>query len=94
MNDTLTHEIAELEELFSQDIPRGGNLYPLTRACPNDAPASMGSHCPCRRTIPEYFKCFACYTEWLRGHIEAGHNVVSCIDCGNARSIADCYRPI
>lgn len=85
--------IADLEEMFALEIPCGGNLFPEKRPCPDKAPATLILRCP-HHVTPEDFKCFECYSRWLRGHLDRGTPAIECDNgCGDI-PIHDAYRPL
>jgi hypothetical protein len=84
--------VADLEAMFAIELPCGGNIYPEKRPCPDNAPATMILRCPCDPG-PEDFKCFECYSRWLRAHIDKGTMSLSCEACGDT-PIHECYRAL
>ncbi|AID58906.1 hypothetical protein PBI_GAIA_87 [Mycobacterium phage Gaia] len=94
MTDVLVDPIAELGEQFSDDIPCGGNIFPLLRDCPDQAPAVFISvHASCDAADPQDLKCADCYAIWLRAHKDKGTLFISCT-CRVRMRPEDCYRPI
>ncbi|WPH57751.1 hypothetical protein [Mycobacterium phage WXIN] len=92
MTDVLVDPVVELENSFAQELPCGGNLFPETRACPENAPAALVStHAYCDGADPQDFKCFECYSRWLRGHLDFGASFIRCT-CGDRISIHEMYR--
>lgn len=58
----------ELEELFSQEVPCGGNLTPSSRPCPHQAAAKLAlvRWCSCEYSdADKFFKCFSCWADWV-----------------------------
>lgn len=92
MPGTLTREIAELEELFSKDIPCGGNNAPVKRPCPHYMRAEMVCTHGCYRALPEGWKCVACFVEWFEDH---GSEYCRCTICGEDWMLkTQMYRPL
>lgn len=92
MTAALTDSVSLLEEMFAQDVPCGGNHFPVDRRCPNEAAAELANtHVNCRFD-PANFKCGPCYMEWLA----AAHHAEACVCtvCGWSAPPWDWYRPI
>lgn len=92
--NTLTDEVVDLEELFQLDIPCGGNLYPITRPCPDHAEADfVGTHMCLSR--PQDFKCASCHADWLQAVLDDGEgDLVFCDVCDDEWPASEAYRPL
>lgn len=101
MSATITHSVAELEELLAAEIPCGGNLeVTCRREC--DRPAALLGHPHGCRGIPEQrphdFKCVSCWRLWATGAeaVIAQFGGIRCIRCNqfftSVAAFSD-YRP-
>lgn len=89
MSEVLADPTAELEEALGLELPCGGNLSPVARPCPDQAPATLAStHRRCNPG-PEDYKCNRCSIEWV-----PPNDVIKCASCGACLSVAQIYRPV
>lgn len=96
MTDTITREVAELEELLSAKIPCGGNIWPVTRPCPHDAEAVVINrhyvHC---LGMMQGLKCSLCRDEWMLAFIaKYGDEDCHCNTCGAFYPTNMAYVPL
>lgn len=93
MTDVLSREISDLEEMFANEVPCGGNEWPTPRPCPHDAPAVMVSVDSCDNH-PARFKCLWCFEIWYRSATRSGWDTALCSNCGRNTPLDRCFRPL
>ncbi|AER47965.1 hypothetical protein COURTHOUSE_114 [Mycobacterium phage Courthouse] len=92
MTAPATISVTEMEEMFSWEIPCGGNRFPFARECPEQAAATLvNSHSiECEGDQPVFYKCDFCYSIWLRGHRDKKVTAITCL-CGLVIPLEDLY---
>lgn len=91
MTDTITRDVVELEELFANELPCGGNIFPAVRPCPHGASAVVVGPRGHEHGHPQAFKCLDCFTDWITGdRVRPGFFYC----CGEWWPVAGAYRPL
>lgn len=84
MNVETSPAAVDLPEVdLELEVPCGGNLWPVKRACPGRRAAivrKVDGSCSCRG--PASFKCLQCYTEWARAFVSDPRTRSRCCICG------------
>ena len=80
----------DLEELFAERLPCGGNHFPVDRPCPHDAEATMVCVHICQLD-PQAYKCDYCHKTWLDAVVAIPGDIV-CEYCDWSAPPGDLYR--
>lgn len=84
--------VADLDAIFAQVLPCGGNLTPVERPCPDGAPATLVSIC--HPVDPQDYKCNKCHAEWLSAAIAEGFVYGECDICRGITPVRECYQSL
>lgn len=94
--DLIVDPIVEMEEWLSEDVPCGGNLFPVTMDCPDSAAATLVNwHMVRCDGSPKGLKCQRCYEIWHAAvTTKFLYSDYAACRCGHREPISELYQPL